>query len=59
MGCDISPTLLRQIAKDIVLTVEEMLKHRQAIFGDGKSMAFLPASPSPYSLTTIHTTSTI
>jgi len=27
-GRDISPTLLRQIAKDIGLTVDEMLKHR-------------------------------
>jgi predicted RNA binding protein YcfA (HicA-like mRNA interferase family) len=26
-GRDISPTLLRQIAKDIGLTVEEMLEH--------------------------------
>jgi len=27
-GRDISPVLLRQIAKDISLTVEELLKHR-------------------------------
>ncbi len=27
-GRDISPILLRQIAKDIGLTVEELLKHR-------------------------------
>jgi predicted RNA binding protein YcfA (HicA-like mRNA interferase family) len=27
-GRDISPLLLRQIAKDIGLTVEEMLRHR-------------------------------
>jgi predicted RNA binding protein YcfA (HicA-like mRNA interferase family) len=27
-GRDISPLLLRQIAKDIRLTVEEMLRHR-------------------------------
>jgi predicted RNA binding protein YcfA (HicA-like mRNA interferase family) len=27
-GRDISPTLLRQIAKDIGLTIEELLKHR-------------------------------
>ena len=27
-GRDISPILLRQIAKDIDLTVEELLKHR-------------------------------
>jgi predicted RNA binding protein YcfA (HicA-like mRNA interferase family) len=27
-GRDISPVLLRQIAKDIRLTVEEMLQHR-------------------------------
>lgn len=27
-GRDISPVLLRQIAKDIRLTVEEMLRHR-------------------------------
>ena len=27
-GRDISPPLLRQIAKDIGLTVEEMLRHR-------------------------------
>jgi len=27
-GKDISPILLRQIAKDIGLTVEELLKHR-------------------------------
>jgi len=27
-GRDISPILLRQIAKDINLTVEELLKHR-------------------------------
>ncbi len=27
-GRDISPTLLQQIAKDIGLTVDEMLKHR-------------------------------
>ncbi len=27
-GKDISPILLRQIAKDIGLTVEEMLRHR-------------------------------
>jgi predicted RNA binding protein YcfA (HicA-like mRNA interferase family) len=28
VGRDISPILLRQIAKDIGLTVEELLKHR-------------------------------
>ena len=27
-GRDISPTLLRQIARDIGLTIEEFLKHR-------------------------------
>jgi predicted RNA binding protein YcfA (HicA-like mRNA interferase family) len=27
-GRDIAPTLLRQIAKDIGLTVDELLKHR-------------------------------
>jgi predicted RNA binding protein YcfA (HicA-like mRNA interferase family) len=27
-GCDISPILLRQIAKDIDLTIDEPLEHR-------------------------------
>ncbi|CAN5871096.1 type II toxin-antitoxin system HicA family toxin [soil metagenome] len=27
-GCDISPVLLRQIARDVGLTVGEILKHR-------------------------------
>lgn len=30
-GRDVSPILLRQIAKDIGLTVEELLKHRGVI----------------------------